>query len=1035
MESEIDVNLALLKYVNINVEGVGQSIRALADGGAELSVINNKMLHETEYVPLGKVCLRGIVGNPVSAEIANLQIRLSGSVDKFIPIMFAVCSDINEDCILTEDVVNRLYNSHNVKLLTTNVSQLADAPSVKNDQIMNTEEDDHLGNRAEFQNVDDISEPRSELGKASAELLCQEQHLDTSLDGCRDLAMKNKGGYYIRDGLLFHIDTVSGYSIEQLCVPIGRRAHVLQLAHDSFGHNAMKGTRDRIRLSGLYWPSLTACCKKYCESCSRCQLRSRTTCFDRVPIKAIPRADQTFSHWFMDCLTVHPPTQEKVLYPYCLLLVDSASRWPAAFPIKNLTARTVCDALLSLWMQTGMPAGLTVSSDNGTNFTAALTREFMNRFGCSPRFNTPNHPQATGLVERSVGTIKNMISKMAYSNPSQWHKYLPFVLFAIREIPADQTGIPPFAYVYGHLPRGPLAVLRETWTGDRDLPLNLGKSAEEFLNDLKHKLEVAKEFAQEHTEGAQNRYVSRYNLRARNKSFTVGEKCMILSKDSTANKVFAIWKGPAEILEVKSPHSYVVDLNGISYHVHANKLKKFHVRVHEVICDSILLFKPESEDLVSDVECNSCAIIYDCDNDFGDIKVIEPQANDKLPSQQIAPEAVDHLSHKQRLELFNLLDQYADCFVETPGYCDLVEHQIPLMPGFRPKRLKEYRIPDSLQPEVDRQIAELLRLGFIRLSNSPMASPVVCVLKGKPGDECRPVRITVNYQYVNKFTVPDVIPLPDVGHIIQKMGRARYISVYDARSGYHQCPVRKEDQWLTAFVCGSQLYEWTRCPFGMRSSGCTFVRAIQQIIEPLRDFTEAYVDELAVYSDNWSIHLRHTRDFLSNIRASGLTLNLSKSYFAKPEMKFIGHLVGSGHRRVDPDKVSSIMGIKIPETKKQVRQIIGLFSFFREYLPNFSHWARPLTDLTGKRVPNRIPWGQEQQNAFDKLKSLLCDATTKPLLIIDSSQPFNIAVDASEYSVGGILTQTHEGNEQPVAFISAKLTPTQRRWSVIEKEA
>ena len=260
-------------------------------------------------------------------------------------------------------------------------------------------------------------------------------------------------------------------------------------------------------------------------------------------------------------------------------------------------------------------------------------------------------------------------------------------------------------------------------------------------------------------------------------------------------------------------------------------------------------------------------------------------------------------------------------------------------------------------------------------------------------------------------------------------------SVYDARSGYHQCPVRKEDQWLTAFVCGSQLYEWTRCPFGMRSSGCTFVRAIKQIIDPLKDFTESYVDELAVYSESWRMHLRHTQEFLSAIRASGLTLNFSKSIFAKPEVKFIGHLVGSGHRRVDPDKISSITGIKNPETKKQLRQIIGLFSFFREYIPNFSYLANTLTDLTGKRVSNRIPWGQEQQNAFDKLKSLLCDATTRPSSIIDSSKPFNVSVDASEYSVGGILTQTRDGNEQPVAFISAKLTPTQRRWSVIEKEA
>jgi hypothetical protein len=278
-------------------------------------------------------------------------------------------------------------------------------------------------------------------------------------------------------------------------------------------------------------------------------------------------------------------------------------------------------------MQT-KPAGLTVSSDNGTNFTAALTREFMSRFGCSPRF--------TGLVERSVGTIKNMISKMAYTNPSQWHKYLPFILFAIREIPADQTGIPPFAYVYGHLPRGPLAVLRDRGR----MTFEFDKSAEEFLNDLKHKLEVAK--SQEHTEGAQNRYVSRYNQRARNTTFHVGEKCMILSKDSTANKVFAVWRGPAEILEIKSPHSYIVELNGARYHVHANKIKKFNVRVHEVVCDSVLLYTSKIEGLSPKIECNSCSIIYDCDIDFGDINVIESTVNDTLPSQQIAPEVVAH---------------------------------------------------------------------------------------------------------------------------------------------------------------------------------------------------------------------------------------------------------------------------------------------------------------------------------------------------------------------------------------------------------
>lgn len=59
-----------------------------------------------------------------------------------------------------------------------------------------------------------------------------------------------------------------------------------------------------------------------------------------------------------------------------------------------------------------------------------------------------------------------------------------------------------------------------------------------------------------------------YNLRSKDISFSVGEKCIILIRDSTASKVFSKWKGPAEMIEVKSPYSYLVEFNGARYHVH-----------------------------------------------------------------------------------------------------------------------------------------------------------------------------------------------------------------------------------------------------------------------------------------------------------------------------------------------------------------------------------------------------------------------------------------------------------------------------------
>jgi hypothetical protein len=257
-------------------------------------------------------------------------------------------------------------------------------------------------------------------------------------------------------------------------------------------------------------------------------------------------------------------------------------------------------------MMTGIASGLTISSDNGSSFCAKLTREFMSCLDISPVFSTPGHPQAYASAERAIGTLKNLISKLACDHKRSWHKYLGFVLWAMREVPNETTNCPPFLLVFGKLPRGPLSILRETWTGDREVPAELNKTVVEYLEDLRNKLEVAQHYANEHSNVAQERYVSRYNLRSRDKRFSVGEKFLILQRDNTASKVFSRWRGPAEIFEVKSPYSYIVALGDARYHMHANHLRKYHVRVDEVMCECFINMAEMSNPQTA--ECH-CAII------------------------------------------------------------------------------------------------------------------------------------------------------------------------------------------------------------------------------------------------------------------------------------------------------------------------------------------------------------------------------------------------------------------------------------------
>lgn len=162
---------------------------------------------------------------------------------------------------------------------------------------------------------------------------------------------------------------------------------------------------------------------------------------------------------------------------------------------------------------------------------------------------------------------------------------------------------------------------------------------------------------------------------------------------------------------------------------------------------------------------------------------------------------------------------------------------------FKPKRLPAYRVPEDLKASVNARIRCLLEHGIIKSSKSLMSSPVVCVINGQHPADGNIIRekmcICMNYQYVNKYTLPDAISLANVSEVILRVGRTNFTYLFHAKSSYHQLPVKPEDQWLTAFVGDLGFSEWIRIPFGMQSSGCTFVRAIRRILEPFRDFAQS----------------------------------------------------------------------------------------------------------------------------------------------------------------------------------------------------
>ena len=242
------------------------------------------------------------------------------------------------------------------------------------------------------------------------------------------------------EGVLYRNYKYLGQNYEQLVLPINRRQEVMRLVHEIYaGHLGAKKTKERIKLS-FTWPTIASDVQKACESCHQCQKKRRVTVYDRVPITPIPRGDVPFDCLVMGCLG---PlfSNKKVEYNYALVLYDSNTRYPFAVPsiLRTLTAKSVCNALLQIFQLVGIPS--TIRSDCASNFTSSLTTTFLKILGCSPNFNVPGRPQRTGLCERLIGTLKNLINKVASNNPKCWHKHLGFVLWAIHEIPHLTTGL------------------------------------------------------------------------------------------------------------------------------------------------------------------------------------------------------------------------------------------------------------------------------------------------------------------------------------------------------------------------------------------------------------------------------------------------------------------------------------------------------------------------------------------------------------------------------------------------------------------
>ena len=192
----------------------------------------------------------------------------------------------------------------------------------------------------------------------------------------------------------------------------------------------------------------------------------------------------------------------------------------------------------------------------------------------------------------------------------------------------------------------------------------------------------------------------------------------------------------------------------------------------------------------------------------------------KLQNSQILNDLGTKLSHLllvQRKELAEVITQYREVFPDVPSKTNLIEHDVDVGDS-APNKQHQYRVSPTKKELLDKEVQYMLKNDIIE----------------------------------------------EITDCIDQIGNAKFVSMFDMLKGYWQVPLTQRAREISAFVTPSGLYQHKVMPFGIKNAPATFQRMVNKLVRDI-DGCEGYIDDVVIYSDNWSDHIRQIIRFFQII--------------------------------------------------------------------------------------------------------------------------------------------------------------------------
>ncbi|KAJ0392214.1 hypothetical protein P43SY_008832 [Pythium insidiosum] len=494
------------------------------------------------------------------------------------------------------------------------------------------------------------------------------------------------------------------------------------------------------------------------------------------------------------------------------------------------------------------------------------------------------------------------------------------------------------------------------------------------------------------------------------------------------------------------------------------------VNLRRVTC---LILESESDEfLLGDNELKSLGIDVDRQLEQLAAKVDHDQRHDDIPDDDIVGISTDddvtaHVSKildaaaeqgfpiELRQVLSDIVHEAMDLWRTKLGAdppAKLEPLRVKLVEGTVPYRARARQYSEIRGRALRDYIEQLEQFGYVRRNNQ---SRWVCIaIPVRKKGVIEDYRIVIDYRPANIRTIPIAGAMPNLSIVVVKLKGARFFAKFDLFKGFWQLMLDEESQEIFSFMVDDTVYTPLRVPQGATDSPIHFQNQMQEVLKDmLYENVLVWVDDIVVFAKTAEEFIAVLRKFFGRMREYGLKLNAAKCCLFAREIEWCGRLIDGNGVRHDPERVSALRSLPVPQSAADLQKLLCAANWLRESIVDYAQYAAPLQAKLeaafagGSRKQRhaeslKLTWTDQEQQQYRTFTDHL--ANSAKLAFSDPTATVCLCTDASDLGWSMVVTQVHEWKtDTPMASQSHELLickggmfkGPQLHWSVAEKEA